>query len=127
VRTGLYILDGHTPVAIEDIDGWNHWMFKDKNLRIVKQDQLGPYWISTVFLGLGHSWRGGPPIQFETRIFCDDELNNDFKRYHTWDEAEAGHAATLAYVKSEWCEPTASPQPLPPPSPPPEQSPPEAH
>lgn len=27
------------------------------------------YWISTVFLGLDHSWNGGPPLIFETMVF----------------------------------------------------------
>lgn len=71
-------------------------------------------WVSTVFLGLDHSWEG-PPMIFESMVFdgeekISEEINipngpklKSFKyheelgmqRYSTWDEAEAGHKAMV--------------------------------
>lgn len=46
--------------------------------------------VSTVFLGLDHSFRDGPPLLFESLVFGgkDNELMN---RYATYDEAVTGH------------------------------------
>lgn len=53
--------------------------------------------VSTVFLGLDHSWNGPPPLLFETMVFGGTH-NQDCERYATWDEAEKGHAAMVAKV-----------------------------
>lgn len=53
--------------------------------------------VSTVFLGLDHSWSGPPPLLFETMVF-GGTLDQEQVRYSTWDEAEAGHAAMVAKV-----------------------------
>lgn len=37
--------------------------------RVVKQEYVGDYWISTVWLGLDHNMGGGPPMIFETMVF----------------------------------------------------------
>jgi hypothetical protein len=47
-------------------------------------------YVSTVFLGLDHSFGEGPPQLFETMIF-GGEHDEYQERYSTWDEAEAGH------------------------------------
>jgi len=56
--------------------------------------------ISTVWLGLDHSWWGGPPIIFETMIFggAHDEAQ---WRYATHLEAIQGHADAVALVRRE--------------------------
>lgn len=36
---------------------------------IVKQEYVDDYWISTVWLGLDHSFASGPPLIFETMVF----------------------------------------------------------
>ncbi len=41
----------------------------DKHGRRVRQRTVGPYWVSTVFLGLDHQIMGSLPILFETMIF----------------------------------------------------------
>lgn len=51
--------------------------------------------ISTVFLGIDHSFNGGRPLWFETMVFVGG-VDVDMARYATWDEAAAGHAAMLA-------------------------------
>jgi hypothetical protein len=46
--------------------------------------------ISTVFLGLDHSFGEGKPLLFETMVF-GGKFDQETNRYSTWDEAEAGH------------------------------------
>lgn len=70
----------------------------------VKETYLGPgdrVWVSTVFLGVDHSFRFDKdvpyaPVVFETMVFTNgvsglDEIDGDMDRYCTWGEAEAGH------------------------------------
>lgn len=57
--------------------------------------------VSTVFLGLDHSFRDhGPPILFETLVF-NGPLRDEMERYATWDEADAGHKAMVERVRAE--------------------------
>jgi hypothetical protein len=110
-----YILDGHTPVECPDLILWATWFEDTRKSRIVQQDQIGEYWVSTVFLGLDHGYgylrEGGPPkayrpILFETMTFIGNPKNrkrdsrgklrpdiesDGCDRYATWDEALAGH------------------------------------
>ena len=52
-----------------------------------------------VFLGLDHQYGEGPPVLFETMVF-GGELDQEQVRYHTWEEAAAGHAAMVERVKA---------------------------
>lgn len=61
------------------------------------------YWVSTVWLGLDHSFGEGEPLIFETMVFpCDAEGrvtdwgDKDCERYSTEAAAKAGHAAMVA-------------------------------
>ena len=83
-----YILDGKTPVLCDDLLTWAKW-FETANRHVAKTE-IGDVRISTVFLGLDHSWVGGPPLLFETLVF-GGELDQEQERYSTWDEAEEGH------------------------------------
>lgn len=47
--------------------------------------------VSTVFLGTDHNWYGGPPILWETMTFGPEPWNECQWRWHTRDEAYAGH------------------------------------
>jgi hypothetical protein len=96
-------LDGHTPVPC-DLFEWSD-MFQSPE-RIVQRDQIGEYWVSTVFLGLDHNWGSGPPLLFETMVFEPDVdgINGrkgigGCERYSTWDEAEAGHRAVCERLR----------------------------
>lgn len=46
--------------------------------------------VSTVFLGLDHSFGSGPPLLFETLVF-GGPFDQEMERYATWVEAEYGH------------------------------------
>ena len=94
-----YILDGKTPVPCDDIHEWGR-QFTDAD-RIVARTEEPKYLVSTVFLGSDHSFGfGGPPVVFETMIFADDLLNEEYQeRYCTWEEAEAGHKRAIEYAE----------------------------
>lgn len=65
----FYILseDGERPVCCLDLHKWGLW-YEDAN-RVVKQEEVGHLWISTIFLGIDYSWGNGPPIVWETMVF----------------------------------------------------------
>jgi hypothetical protein len=99
-----------TPISIRE------WMelFRDTEKRIVAQDHVGNYFISTVWLGLDHGW-GGPPLFFETMVFdqSGERPHQDLGcwRYSTWVEAELGHAEHLNELKLSlaWSEGVTEP------------------
>jgi hypothetical protein len=103
-----FILDGHTPVECNDLILWAMWFEDTRKKRIVQQDRIGDFWVSTVFLGLNHNWWGdGPPILFETMVF-DRSSHGKYartgaqERYCTWDEALAGHLVLCAELRLTW-------------------------
>lgn len=102
-----YILDGKEPVPVDDLLTWAKWY--ETADRTVARDYVGQILVSTVFLGLDHSWRsifGGPeppPILFETMVFSG-VLGGHMSRYSTWEQAEWGHAFTLAEVREGFAQ-----------------------
>lgn len=91
---GLYILDGKTPVPCFDITQWGSLSKNDKLVGLYK---FGEVVVSTVFLGMDHSFDGGNPVLFETMIF-GGEYDQFQERYYTWDEAEEGHKVACELV-----------------------------
>ena len=93
-----YILDGHTVVVCDNVLQWAMW-FKKANRHIDKTIK-GEVEVSTVFLGLDHSFGDGAPLLFETMIF-GGEHDQYQERYATWEEAEAGHkkACAIAFIE----------------------------
>src|SRR5687767_8891683 len=68
--------------------------------RAVAKTDIGPAHVSTVFLGLDHSYGGGPPMIFETMVFWDGhDLHNECERYATRAAALAGHDQMVARVR----------------------------
>ena len=84
-----YILEGHEPVKVEDILTWGRW-FETADRHVAKTAISDEVNVSTVFLGLDHSFGAGPPLLFETMIF-GGEHDQYQDRYETWKQAEAGH------------------------------------
>lgn len=87
-------LEGRTPVPQPDVIEYAQWMERaDRDgSRVVGRTELpGGVEISTVFLGLNHQHGDGPPVLFETAVFGPDETDI-VRRYHSWEEAERGHA-----------------------------------
>ena len=91
-----YILEGHKPVKVDDILTWGKW-FETADRHVAKTTVNDEVNVSTVFLGMDHSFGGGAPLLFETMIF-GGEHDQYQDRYETWEQAEAGHkkAVTLA-------------------------------
>lgn len=109
---GRYILGpDHEAIPCPDLTKWAKWL--ESSERHVAEENVGDYWISTVFLGLDHQFRDGPPLLFETMVFkrkADGEPDmggEDQFRYSTWDDAVAGHEATVKRYKK--LAPAASP------------------
>jgi hypothetical protein len=93
-----YILDNQKVVGCKDLITWARWL--EGADRAVAKDTIGESDISTVFLGLDHSFGKGPPLLFETMVF-GGKLSDEMNRYSTWDEAVLGHKAMCERVKSE--------------------------
>ncbi len=74
-------------IAKNDIGApaWKFWLGK-----ILKIKRWEPIYISTVFLGLDHSFGEGPPLLFETMVF-GGEHDQDQRRYSTKKDAIEGH------------------------------------
>jgi hypothetical protein len=66
--------------------------------RRVAFDELeGVGFVSTIFLGLDHSFFKGPPLLFETMARIGDRWAEEvMRRYSTYDEALAGHNELVA-------------------------------
>lgn len=92
-----YILQGHVAVPV-DVLTWAQWFETAGAERIVGQETIGRWFVSTVFLGLDHSFGEGARYLFETMVFDEDGKSIDCTRYPTWDAAEAGHAHMTAYI-----------------------------
>ena len=63
--------------------------------------EIGDYIVSTVDLGIDHSFGFGEPLYYETMIFEKNYRNSlDYQeRYSTEKEARKGHKKAIKYVK----------------------------
>lgn len=93
-RPRYYKLDGHKTVPA---DQWEPLGAFEDGV-VAKTHLPGDIEVSTVFLGLDHNWGDGPPLLFETMVF-GGPLDQEQERWSTWDEAEAGHRATVERAK----------------------------
>lgn len=93
-----YILEGRTPVPA-DLMTWARWY--ETADRTVAKSAVGPYRVSTVFLGLNHAFGDGPPLIFETMVFGPDSDDVWCERCSTWDQAEAQHAQGIAWAENQ--------------------------
>ena len=88
-----YVLDADHKLRSAGLFEWAAF-FEDAEARRVGADVVGDVRVSTVFLGIDHSWGAGPPLYFETMVF-GGTWDQECDRYSTWDEAAAGHAETV--------------------------------
>jgi hypothetical protein len=108
-----YILDAKGNPAIEpDLEKWAHWYQTAKRRRHVGNDFVGPYRISTVFLGLDHNFGDGSPILWETMVFRQSRNKKPTLKSGDWEDlyqdrcagsreqAEAMHAKMVKKVKA---------------------------
>lgn len=67
-------------------------LLENKGYKIVKQKTLSDgKRVSTIWLGLDHSFDGGKPLIFETMLLSKGDDNGDMERYSTEEEAIKGH------------------------------------
>jgi hypothetical protein len=67
-------------------------LLKDEEYKRVGLDRINGLLVSTVWLGLNHSWiPGSPPLIYETKIFASDSRDIYQRRYSTLEQAEQGH------------------------------------
>ncbi len=79
--------------------------------RSVAKTMVGDVRISTVFLGLDHSFGGGPPLIYETMVFWDgSEMDQECERYSTRVQALAGHDQMVARVRDQITAPPERPR-----------------
>ena len=95
-KSDKVILKGHDVVPTNDLIEWARW-FETADRKVAK-DVIGQVRVSTVFIGLDHSFGEGPPLYFETLVF-GGPLADKMDRYATWDEAEAGHKKMVERVE----------------------------
>lgn len=102
-----WILVGQTPIEVDLIE-WANWF--EHNDRTVARSRVSAhgrsYDVSTVFLGLDHSFSLGQaelPELFETMVFTDDEDDpwTDYQcRWRSYLEAKRGHLVIEIQVGS---------------------------
>lgn len=95
-------------------------LWEDPKYRVIKQENVGMFWISTVWLGINHTITGKRPTLFETMSFCNlpkYHLHINFKkrvvyltegsrcsfeqfRYQSLRKAKLGHKNLVKFYKS---------------------------
>lgn len=107
-----YILTKKGAIKQEpDLMKWANWLEKAGKQRIIKQERIGEYFVSTVFLSLdqrfGFATKGDKPILWETMIFNEKGTKkvpeglreHEQVRYSSKKEAEEGHKQVADIVK----------------------------
>lgn len=96
---GHYILDDNKELVEVDLYTWGAWFESIENRRVAST-YINDYHISTVFLGINHSYHDkGEPLVYETMVFSPSGDDSYMERYHTWDEAVKGHEIACGWVK----------------------------
>ncbi len=92
-----YILDGKE-TKLATLMEWATW-YETADRAVAKTTINGEVRVSTVFLGLDHSFGNGPPLLFETMIF-GGKHDQYQERFETWDQAETGHKIAVELASS---------------------------
>jgi hypothetical protein len=84
----MYILDAAgNPELCDDTQKWGRWFRDVANRTVAKDDVSDDVRVSTVFLGIDHSFDEGVPVLWETMIFGGP--HNDYQeRYTSLDDAK---------------------------------------
>ena len=101
LSNGRYILDANgQPVEEADLFKWAEWLESADERHVADEQLTNGVWVSTVFLGLDHSFGAGPPLLYETMIFGGPHDQYQ-ERYATRAEALAGHIKAVELAKAE--------------------------
>ena len=112
-----YILENGKPKAVSLLE-WAKWIEDLENKRI-DYSEVGPWFVSTVFLGIDHGFGGGPPVLFETMVFerkltekkgfpeigigpysCHQDLDEYTERYCHLEDAREGHKKIVEQLEA---------------------------
>ena len=79
------------------------WMEDNSTRKQIGFDELTDYnghevRVSTVFLGLDHSWRSDKPVLWETMIFGGKHDQAYQERYSSYEDAIAGHQRAINFI-----------------------------
>ncbi len=109
--------DAGNVVPEPDLLVWAEWFEQNPDKRrVVLTEFDSGLRVSTVFLGLNHSWGYGPDQWFEMMAFAPKQEKEIFgrrrmigeemycQRYATIEEARAGHARAVKLFTAEWGE-----------------------
>jgi hypothetical protein len=101
----LYDREGN-PISMAQWAG----LLENLDYKVVEQTQIGPYWVSTVWLGLDHNYmKRAAPLIFETMVFGitrDDPMFDtlgpdiDCRRYSTEEQAMEGHEEICTLIRA---------------------------
>lgn len=100
-----YVLNAdHSIEKMDDLVEWAKRFEMDNRVvafdTVVVEGNPKPVEVSTVFLGLDHSFGHGPPLLFETMVF-GGKLDQEMARYATYADAQRGHDLMVSRVRSE--------------------------
>ena len=93
-------------------DQWGE-LLGDMEYKRVLETQIGPYWVSTVWIGLDYNWGEGPPLIFETMVFATDSTDPerdtlgpdmDCRRWSTEQEARRGHEEFCILIRATYLD-----------------------
>lgn len=93
--------DDGVPVPCDDpleLARWRARMWSHPDVRIA-EDVVDDVRVSTVFVGFDPVV-SGPPVLWETAIFCEARETMMFARYSSKADAIAGHAAALELARA---------------------------
>ena len=99
---GLYILDKNKNPIPATGEEWCEFIAKGgDNQRRVDRTSIGESLISTVFLGVDHSFGSGPPVLWETMVFGGPMDQEQDRCSGTIKDARKMHKAMVAKVKQQ--------------------------
>ncbi len=89
---GSYILDENgEPKKEKNVLKWAKWFEKSGKQRIVKQSKPNKYFVSTIFLGLDHSFGSGELVLWETMVWNPAGRDIFQERHSSREKAEMTH------------------------------------
>ena len=95
-----YILDENNKPIRSTIVDCGKWLEENPERKAVKQEHIDDVFISTVFLGLDHSWNSDTLVLWETMIF-GGEHDQYMDRYSSYEDALEGHQTALNLVNNQ--------------------------
>jgi hypothetical protein len=102
---GHWILDENHNAVEVGLGDWAQWVESMGANRVVRQEHMQSFFVSTMFLGLDHRFGPGSPILFETMVFAKtptgvvDYSGLYMDRYETYAQALEGHERAIEKIK----------------------------